>query len=178
MFAGVSDLDPTTSPQTRSPCSSPKYATLWEFYFYLSQIRTKPQAHKTTAQLSSLYATHWKLYFCLSQIGTKPQAHKTKFKKTFLHVFQIWTVPQAHTPTAQISFQCYALKVLFLPLSDLDQTTSPQNQVKKLFCRCVLFVPYHKPTHPQPAFLPTLHIERFFSTSLRLGPNHKPTKPS
>jgi hypothetical protein len=54
---------------------------------------------------------------------------QTKITKTFLHVCHIWTIPQAHKRTAQLSFLCYTLRVLFLPLSDRDQTTSPQNQV-------------------------------------------------
>jgi hypothetical protein len=129
---------------------SPSYATHWEFYFYLSQTGTKPQAHKTkflkrfcicvifgpyhkltNPQPSSpLYATHWELYFYLSQIGTKPHAHKTKFEKTFFYMCLIFGL--YHKPTnPQLSFLCYTFKVIFLPLSDWDQTTSPQNKVNK-----------------------------------------------
>jgi hypothetical protein len=51
---------------------------------------------------------------------------KTTRYKTCLQVCHIWTITQAHN-SAFLSI-CYTLRVLFIPLSDWDQTTSPQNQ--------------------------------------------------
>jgi hypothetical protein len=176
-----------TNPQPNSP----SYATHLEFFFYLSQIGTKPEAHKTkfyknffayvsyldhttnpqTHSPALLHMLHIessiftslrlgsnhkptkpsfiKLFcmcvilgpchkptnpelglFYLSQIGTKPQAHKPRNKKVFCLcvIYRPYHKPTNLQPSS-IYCICYTLRVLFLPLSDWDQTTSPQNQV-------------------------------------------------
>jgi hypothetical protein len=143
LLLGCEYWDPyhkTTRPQLSS-----LYATHLEILLYLCQIGIKPQAHKTKESET----------FCMCVIlgpYHKPTAHRTAVlpvlhiessistsvklgsnhkptKPKDLKLFCLCLIfGPYHKPTSQLYCLYYTLRVIFLPLSDYDQTTSPQNQ--------------------------------------------------